>query len=76
MSETLSLPGSSYEELCKIVKGYSHSGDNASLDDLAKLMGMNKSKISRNNKFLSEVSLIEGGQKNLRRHSVTNLVDH
>lgn len=43
--------------------GYSHGSENMSLDDLANLVGMGKSRISGNHKFLAEVGLIEGGQK-------------
>lgn len=63
MGTDTSLPGSSYEELAKIIKGYAHIGDNASLDSLANLIGMNKTAVSRNNKFLAELGIVSGGQK-------------
>ena len=69
MAESLSLPSSSYEELCKITKGYSHAAEGSNLDELAKLMGMSKATISSNNKFLTEMGLINGGNKK----SVTDL---
>ncbi|MEX0661533.1 MAG: hypothetical protein WEA58_08895 [Balneolaceae bacterium] len=63
MAEKLNLPRSSFEELKKIIKGYSHTSNSASLDELSKLTGMNKTVISRNNKFLHEIGIIDGGNK-------------
>jgi hypothetical protein len=57
------LPGSSFEEIQKIVKGYSHAPEQASLDALARLTGLHVTTISRNNKFLTDVGLIIGGMK-------------
>jgi hypothetical protein len=57
------LPGSSFEELQKILKGYSHAPDNSNLDSLSKLTGLHPSVISRNNKFLTDINLISGGMK-------------
>ena len=62
MPEAFSLPSSSFEELQKIIKGYGHSGENASLDDLAKLTGINKTVISPNHKFLAQIGIITGGR--------------
>jgi hypothetical protein len=63
MSDKVSLPSSSYEEMVKIIKGYSHFNGPASLDDIAKLVGMNRTGVSANNKFLTESGLISGGNK-------------
>lgn len=63
MSTEFNLPGSSFEEVKKIMKGYSHATENTSLDALAKLVGLHKTIISRNNKFLNDVGLITGGRK-------------
>jgi hypothetical protein len=63
MSDKVSLPSSSYEEMVKIIKGYSHVNGPASLDDIAKLVGMNRTGVSANNKFLAESGLISGGNK-------------
>ena len=57
------LPGSSYEEVQKIMKAYSHAPANSSLDSLSKLAGLHTTVISRNNKFLADLALISGGQK-------------
>jgi len=57
------LPGSSFEEIQKILKGYSHAPDQASLDQLSKLTGLHATSISRNNKFLADIGLIAGGMK-------------
>ncbi|WP_374972613.1 hypothetical protein [Spongiibacter marinus] len=61
MSDKINLPSSSFDELVKIIKGYSHASKGASLDSLAKLTGLNKFAISGNNKFLSDISVIQGG---------------
>ncbi len=63
MSEEFNLPGSSLKEVQKIIMGYSQSTDNVSLDSLAKLTGLHRTKISRNNKFLTDLGLISGGVK-------------
>ncbi len=63
MSDKLSLPSSSYDEMVKIIKGYSHVKGPASLDDIAKLVGMNRTAVSANNKFLAESALITVGNK-------------
>ncbi len=63
MSDKVSLPSSSYDEMVKIIKGYGHLNGAASLDDVAKLVGMNRTVVSGNNKFLSESGIISGGNK-------------
>ncbi|MFB2659586.1 hypothetical protein [Shewanella mangrovisoli] len=63
MSTEFNLPGSSFEEVQKILKGYSHASENASLETLSKLTGLHTTVISRNNKFLSDIGLISGGMK-------------
>ena len=63
MSESFKLPGSSYEELTKIIKAYSTGkiGVPMSLDAVAQTTGMDKTVVSRNNGFLVGKSGI--GQK-------------
>lgn len=63
MTTEFNLPGSSFEEVQKILKGYSHAPEQASLDQLSKLTGLHATVISRNNKFLSDIRLIAGGMK-------------
>ena len=63
MPDQFSLPSSSYNEIVKIIIGYSHQGENATLDSLSQLIGMHKTGISGNSKFLSELGLIAGGNK-------------
>lgn len=65
MAEMYKLPGSSYEELIKIIKAYSlgKSGVVVSLDELVQATGMSKTIISRNNGFLVQVKLISEGNK-------------
>ena len=69
MKSETNLPGSSYEELVKVVKGYSHIEEDTGLEGLVKLTSMNKTIISSNNKFLTGVGIIKGGN----RKSPTNL---
>ena len=63
MPTKISLPSSSYDEMVKIIKGYSNIKGPASLDDISKLVGMNRTRVSANNKFLTESGLIKGGNK-------------
>ena len=51
MAEMYKLPGSSYEELIKIIKAYSlgKSGVAVSLDELVQATGMSKTIISTQN---------------------------
>lgn len=63
MATEFNLPGSSFEEIQKILKGYSNAQEQASLDQLSKLTGLHATVISRNNKFLSDIGLIAGGMK-------------
>lgn len=63
MTTEFNLPGSSFEEVQKILKGYSHAPEQASLDQLSKLTGLHATVISRNNKFLTDIGLIGGGMK-------------
>ena len=62
MSDQFSLPSSSYNELIKIIKGYSINAESATLGSLSQLIGMSRTTISSNSKFLSELGLIEGGK--------------
>ena len=63
MATEFNLPGSSFEEIRKILKGYSHAPEQATLDQLSKLTGLHETIISRNNKFLVDIGLITGGKK-------------
>lgn len=63
MAAEFNLPGSSFEEIQKILKGYGHAPEQVSLDQLSKIIGMHSTSISRNNKFLSDIGLITGGMK-------------
>ncbi len=54
------LPGSSYDELCKIIMSYGHFDKPFSLDEAAQVTKMHRTQISRNNGFLGAVGIIEG----------------
>ncbi len=58
------LPGSSYEELTKIIQAYSHTTAGASLRDISsRTGGLHTTTISKNSRFLAALNIIEGGQK-------------
>ncbi len=63
MADEAKLPSSSLGELEKIIKGYGHIGKEVDLDTLAKLTGINRTTISPNNPFLSEVGIVTPGKK-------------
>jgi hypothetical protein len=62
MTAEFNLPGSSFEEIQKILKGYSHAPEQAPLETLSKLTGFHTSTISRSSKFLNDLGLISGGR--------------
>tara|TARA_R110001592_G_scaffold61158_4_gene186178 strand:- start:1143 stop:1898 length:756 start_codon:yes stop_codon:yes gene_type:complete len=63
--EKFKLPGSSYEELTKIIKAYGHFSAPAELGDVSKLVGIDPTAISKNAGFLVEVAILESGKKKL-----------
>lgn len=65
MADNFKLPGSSYEELVKIIKAYSTGkiGMPMALDVIAQTAGMDKTIVSRNNGFLVQLGFISEGNK-------------
>lgn len=65
MADNFKLPGSSYEELVKIIKAYSTGkmGMPMALDVVAQTAGMDKTIVSRNNGFLVQLGFISEGNK-------------
>lgn len=65
MAETFRLPGSSYEELTKIIKAYATGkvGTPMSLETVAQTAGMDKTVVSRNNGFLVQMAFVSEGNK-------------
>lgn len=61
--EKIKLPKASYDILKKVITGYGHIEKNVDVDSLSKLIKMNKFDISAQNAFLSQVGIIEGGNK-------------
>ena len=61
MATDINLPRSSILEIIKIIKGYSLSGDQIKIDDLAKNVAIGAGITSANNKFLTQMNLISGG---------------
>ncbi len=68
-NDRFKLPGSSLDEVFKVVQGYVSYGKTASLADIAKNTGMHESSISRNVGFLLSIGILQGG----RDKSVTEL---
>ncbi|WZL80233.1 hypothetical protein QBE53_10495 [Vallitaleaceae bacterium 9-2] len=62
MNTEFKLPGSSYEELEKIILAYGHANGEASLDDLSQRCGVPSTQISRNSGFLLATGIIEGAR--------------
>ena len=69
VNDRFKLPGSSLDEVFKVVQGYVSFGKTASLADIAKNTGMHESSISRNVGFLLSLGILQGG----RDKSVTEL---
>jgi len=61
--EKFKLPGSSYEEVVKIIKGYGNLSKPASLDEVSKLTALHKTIVSRNAGFLIEIGVLDTGAK-------------
>lgn len=68
-NDRFKLPGSSLDEVFKVVQGYFSFGRTASLSDIAKNTGMHESSISRNVGFLLSIGILQGG----RDKSITDL---
>jgi hypothetical protein len=56
------LPGSSFDELIKIVQAYALINKPASLDDVSRRIGMNPTMVSANNGFLISIGILLGGK--------------
>lgn len=62
MSE-FNLPATNWEDLKLIIISYSNQKKEATNEEIAKLAGIADTKVSRNNKFLSDNGIIDGGKK-------------
>lgn len=62
VNDRFKLPGSSLDEVFKVVQGYASFGKTASLTDIAKNTGMHATSISKNVGFLLSLGILEGGQ--------------
>lgn len=56
------LPGSSLDEVFKVVQGYASVGQKASLADISKNTGMHPTAISKNVGFLLSLGILKGGR--------------
>ena len=61
-NDRFKLPGSSLDEVIKVIQGYATISKPASLDDVAKATGMHRTSISKNVGFLLSLGLLEGGR--------------
>ena len=61
--EEFRLPGSSYDEIVKIIRGYGHFDADVPLKELSKVAGVHETIVSRNNAFLVGVGIVQGGQR-------------
>lgn len=61
--EAFRLPGSSYEEISKIIKAYGLCTNPASPGDVTKLCGIHPTIVSKNNAFLVAIGIAVGGKK-------------
>ncbi len=57
------LPGSSYDEVVKIIQAYAHHGGKASNADISRRVGIDPTTVSRNGGFLIEAGIVDKGQK-------------
>jgi hypothetical protein len=61
--ESFKLPGSSYQELAKIIRAYGHAPDDAVPKDVADRAGIDSTVVSRNNAFLVSVGILTAGKR-------------
>lgn len=61
MAEKMNLPGSSFDELKKIIMAYASLPDKATTDEVGKLASVHSTTISRNAKFLVDIGILTGG---------------
>lgn len=66
-----SLPGSSYEELAKIIQAYLHAGDKSSPQDVAKRAAIRPEQVSRSSKFLIETGVLQQGESRSKSLTTT-----
>lgn len=61
-NDRFKLPGSSLDEVFKVVQGYTAFGKPASLADISKSTGMHETSISKNVGFLLSLGVLQGGR--------------
>lgn len=57
------LPGSSYEELIKIITAYGNTSGPVAPSDVGSVIGIHETIVSRNNGFLLATGIVEGGNR-------------
>jgi hypothetical protein len=62
VNDRFKLPGSSLDEVFKVIQGYTTFGKLASLSDISKNTGMHETAISKNVGFLLSIGVLEGGK--------------
>ena len=63
MAEKQNVPGTSFDEVKKIIQGYASSKDAMSREDVSKKTSIDSASISRNGKFLVDLGLVDGKTK-------------
>jgi hypothetical protein len=77
--EKFKLPGSSYEEVVRIIKAYDHYESEVELNEVSQVSALHPTAISRNTGFLVAVGVLEGGQKKVltsQGRSLARALDH
>lgn len=75
MADNFKVPGSSYEELVKIIRAYASGkpGQAQALEVISQATGIDKTNVSRNNGFLVQVELLTQGNKKTPTEECLNL---
>ena len=63
VEDSFRLPGSSYEQLTQIVQAYGHLDKAVGAQEVADTLGIDQTQVSRNNRFLVSIGVIDGGKK-------------
>ncbi|AHF86824.1 hypothetical protein RLEG3_31125 [Rhizobium leguminosarum bv. trifolii WSM1689] len=63
MKEQFKLPGSSMDEVCRIIMGYARLDKPANLSEISKATGVPDTTVSRNAGFLVSIGVLENGAK-------------
>lgn len=74
MADDVRMPGGSWDEVKRIIRAYLSAGSEAGPDDVAKRAALNRTQVSRNNRFLLDLGVLEQGQS--RRKGLSSRGEH